>query len=200
MFEKHTFSVGDIHLGLPPSRLSFVSGSSVSAFLSLRAFRLGAIRLGDIILRGIRLGGIRLGFPPCWGRPSRGHPSRGHPSQWHPSRWYPSRGHPWNQVNKIYVIMFSQSNLADVQNVSYIKNRLIKTTKKQVLINNIVNSSGYSSIIQIISYQKTCFACHPILHTHQYTPSQPDTHPHTTAVINKIHKSLDPYTPFKANQ
>ena len=84
MFQKHTFSVGDIHLGLPPSRLSSVSGTSVSApsvaGASVSAFlRLVAIRLGVIRLRAIRRG------HPSWEHPSRGHPSRRHPSQGRPS-------------------------------------------------------------------------------------------------------------------
>ena len=63
--QQHTFRLGDICLGLPPSPPSSisgtsVSGASVSAFLRLADIRLGAIRLGDIPLRGLRLGGIHL--------------------------------------------------------------------------------------------------------------------------------------------
>ena len=59
MFQKHTFSVGDIHLGLPLSWLSSVSGHPSQGHPS----------------RG----------HPSRGHPSRGHPSRGHPSLRHPS-------------------------------------------------------------------------------------------------------------------
>ena len=87
MFKKHTFRLGDIHLGIPPSPLSSVSGTSVSgasvsapsvlgksvsgasvsapsvsgASVSVGgSIRLGGIRLGGIRLRGIRLGDVCL--------------------------------------------------------------------------------------------------------------------------------------------
>ena len=137
MFQKHTFSVGDIHLGLPPSRSSSVSAPLVSR-----------------------------------------HPSRSSVS-----------GTSSNQVNQIYVIIFSQP----VQLTS--KDLLFKIIYSQNYYKTGINSqlcrqNGYNSIIQSISHQNTCSFSQVILHTHQYTPS----HTHTTAGINKTHTSLDPYT------
>ena len=91
LFQKHTFSIGDIHLGLPPSR-----GHPSRRHPSRRH------PSQEHPSRGHPSEGIHLGFPP-----SRGHPSRCNPSHGRPSQRHPSRGHPSNEVIKKYVIIFS---------------------------------------------------------------------------------------------
>ena len=136
-------------------------------------------RLGDI-----RLVFLRLRLLPSRGHPSHGHPSRRHPSRWHQSQGYPSRGRPSLRLER-------PRRMAQTD---------AKTTTKPVLIHNFVNRMATIKKIQSISHQNTCSFSHPLLHTHRYTPSQPQsTHTHTTAGINMTRTSLDPYTPLKAN-
>ena len=73
---KHTYRLGDLRLGLPPSR-----GPPFQWHPSCR-----------------HPSHPSQGHPsrrhPSQRHPSRGHPSQRHPSQGHPSRGHPSQGHP----------------------------------------------------------------------------------------------------------
>ena len=80
---KRTSSLGDLRLGLPPSR--------------------GPPSQGHPSWRHPSRGHPSQDHPsrshpsqrhPSRGHPSQGHPSRRHPSQGHPSRRHPSQGHP----------------------------------------------------------------------------------------------------------
>ena len=104
MFKKHTFPLGDTHLGLPLSRGHPFRGIRLG---DIRGFRLGdirVIRLGDI--RGIRLGDIRdirlgdilSGTSSTFVSGTSGHPSQGHSSQGHPFQGHPSQGHPFRGI------------------------------------------------------------------------------------------------------
>ena len=75
---KRTSRLGDLRLGLPPSR--------------------GPPSQGHPSWRHPSRGHPSQGHPSRWHpsqrHPSQGHPSRRHPSQGHPSRRHPSQGHP----------------------------------------------------------------------------------------------------------
>ena len=86
---KRTSRLGDLRLGLPPSR-----GPPSQWHPSWRHPSRGHPSQGHPSRRHPSQG------HPSRRYPSQGHPSRGHPSQGHPSRGHPSRGRPSSRLRR----------------------------------------------------------------------------------------------------